>query len=76
MDFSDCRSIFLLRGFWTVMAQNVVLVRNTILGPFGYSIDLDSSSSGNLVHNNYMKGCVWEGIFTEYRLVPPFQSLK
>ena len=30
-----------------------------------YSIDLDSSSSGNLVTNNYMKGCVWEGVFTE-----------
>jgi parallel beta-helix repeat protein len=32
-----------------------------------YAIDLDSSSSGNLVVNNYMTGCIWEGIFTEYR---------
>jgi hypothetical protein len=30
-----------------------------------YAIDLDSSSSGNLVTNNYMEDCVWEGIFTE-----------
>ena len=26
----------------------------------------DSSSSANMVVNNYMKGCLWEGIFTEY----------
>jgi hypothetical protein len=30
-----------------------------------YSIDLDSSSSGNLVTNNYIEGCIWEGVFTE-----------
>ena len=59
-------SFFQLRGFWTVMASNVIFTRNTILGGFGYAIDLDSSSSANLVVNNYMKGCLWEGIFTEY----------
>jgi parallel beta-helix repeat protein len=62
-------SFFQLRGFWTVMAANVIFTRNTILGPFAYAIDLDSSSSGNLVTNNYMKGCLWEGIFTEYSAV-------
>ncbi len=61
-------SLFQLRGFWTVMTQNVIFSRNTILGPFGYSIDLDSSSSANLVTNNYMKGCLWEGIFTECKI--------
>ena len=62
-------SLFQLRGFWTVMTQNVIFSRNTILGPFMYSIDLDSSSSANIVHNNYMEGPVWEGIFTEYSAV-------
>eukprot|EP01048_Picozoa_sp_COSAG05_P024193 COSAG05_NODE_5574_length_1137_cov_1.023121_2_plen_308_part_00 len=62
-------SFFQLRGFWTVMASNVIFTRNTILGGFGYAIDLDSSSSANLVVNNYMKGCLWEGIFTEYSAV-------
>lgn len=62
-------TFFQLRGFWTVMAANVIFVRNKILGPFGYAIDLDSSSSGNLVTNNYMQGCLWEGIFTEYSAV-------
>ena len=62
-------SFFQLRGFWTVMASNVIFSRNTILGRFGYAIDLDSSSSANLVVNNYMKGCLWEGIFTEYSAV-------
>ena len=51
------------------MAQNVIFTRNTVLGPFMYSIDLDSSSSANIVHNNYMKGPIWEGIFTEYSAV-------
>jgi parallel beta-helix repeat protein len=63
------QTFFQLRGFWTVMTANVIFARNTILGPFGYAIDLDSSSSGNLVTNNYMKGCLWEGIFTEYSAV-------
>ena len=58
-------SFFNLRGFWTVSTTNAIFVRNRILGPFMYSIDLDSSSSGNLVTNNYMEGCIWEGIFTE-----------
>jgi parallel beta-helix repeat protein len=62
-------SFFQLRGFWTVMASNVIFTRNTILGGFGYAIDLDSSSSANLVVNNYMKGCLWEGIVTEYSAV-------
>lgn len=59
------QSFFNLRGFWTVTASNVILSRNHIYGPFMYSIDLDSSSSGNLVTNNYMEGCIWEGVFTE-----------
>ena len=62
-------SFFQLRGFWTVITANVIFSRNTILGSFGYAIDLDSSSSANLVVNNYMKGCLWEGIFTEYSAV-------
>ena len=62
-------SLFQLRGFCTVMASNVIFTRNTILGGFGYAIDLDSSSSANLVVNNFMKGCLWEGIFTEYSAV-------
>jgi parallel beta-helix repeat protein len=62
-------SFFQLRGFWTVIAANVIFSRNTILGGFGYAIDLDSSSSANLVVNNFMKGCLWEGIFTEYSAV-------
>jgi hypothetical protein len=62
-------SFYQVRGFWTVTAQNVIFTRNRIIGEFMYSIDLDSSSSGNLVHNNYMRGCVWEGIFTEYSAV-------
>ena len=88
-------SFWQLRGFWTVSAQNVIFVRNKILGSFmyllrmihmhyaictcictykfynkhfiyvirsRYAIDLDSSSSENLVHNNYIEGCVWEGL--------------
>ena len=47
----------------------MIFSRNTILGAFGYAIDLDSSSSANLVVSNYMKGCLWEGIFTEYSAV-------
>ena len=46
-------SFYQVRGFWTVTAQNVIFTRNRIIGEFMYSIDLDSSSSGNLVHNNY-----------------------
>jgi len=65
-------TFFQLRGIWTVMAANVILSRNMIRGPFMYSIDLDSSSSGNVVTNNHCgldgsgEGPVWEGIFTEY----------
>ena len=62
-------SFWQLRGFWTVTAQNVIFARNKILGSFMYAIDLDSSSSENLVHNNYIEGPVWEGIFTEYAAV-------
>ena len=29
-------SLFSLRGFWTVTAMNVILVRNRIMGPFMY----------------------------------------
>ena len=52
-------------GFWTVTSSNVIFSRNRVMGPFMYGIDLDSSSSGNLVTNNYIEGCIWEGVFTE-----------
>ena len=60
--YEDCLHV-------TCQASNVIFSRNRIIGPFMYAIDLDSSSSGNLVTNNYMEDCVWEGVFTECRLM-------
>jgi parallel beta-helix repeat protein len=54
------------RGIWLVMSQNIIITRNNIWGNFVFGIDLDSSSSANIVASNYVNGCSTGGVVTEY----------
>jgi len=54
------------RGIWSTTNQNMIVTRLNITGPFVFGIDLDGSSSGNIVASNYMENNTYGGVITEY----------